>query len=291
MAKYLNPHVLEARSGPVSRCAAPPRFRARRRQPRRRGAAGRPARARALPRRDRRDRRADDGEGRPEAAAARADLGRRPTGAADATGTRPLRPPPLRLTAAAGRRQGLGRGRAPVQARVARLSFRGLRRRFRAADEARAAPVPALGRASRRRRRGTRHVRRARGTDRLSAAGAVLAVANACARRPLRPSRRAVPRRHRSPPTGTPVYAARAGRVVYSGWASGGYGFLVVVSHGKGVRTWYAHLSSIDVRRGVWVDGGVRVGLVGATGQATGPHLHFEVRVSGAAIDPLRALR
>jgi len=92
-------------------------------------------------------------------------------------------------------------------------------------------------------------------------------------------------------PTGTPVYAARAGRVVYSGWASGGYGFLVVVSHGKGVRTWYAHLSSIDVRRGVWVDGGVRVGLVGATGQATGPHLHFEVRVSGAAIDPLRALR
>ena len=78
---------------------------------------------------------------------------------------------------------------------------------------------------------------------------------------------------------------------MYSGWASGGYGFLGVVSHGKGVRTWYAHLSSIDVRRGVWVDGGVRVGLVGATGQATGPHLHFEVRVSGAAIDPLRALR
>jgi hypothetical protein len=90
-------------------------------------------------------------------------------------------------------------------------------------------------------------------------------------------------------PKGTPVYAARAGKVVFSGW-SAGYGFLVVVSHGRGERTWYGHLSRIDVRRGVWIDGGVRIGLVGATGDATGPHLHFEVRVRGAAIDPLRAL-
>jgi murein DD-endopeptidase MepM/ murein hydrolase activator NlpD len=90
-------------------------------------------------------------------------------------------------------------------------------------------------------------------------------------------------------PKGTPVYAARAGKVVFSGW-SDGYGFVVVVSHGKGERTWYGHLSRIDVRKGVWVDGGVRIGLVGATGDATGPHLHFEVRVRGAAIDPLRAL-
>jgi murein DD-endopeptidase MepM/ murein hydrolase activator NlpD len=91
-------------------------------------------------------------------------------------------------------------------------------------------------------------------------------------------------------PSGTPVYAARAGKVVYAGWADGGYGFLVVVGHAKGERTWYAHLSRIDVRRGVWVGAGVRVGLVGATGDATGPHLHFEVRVRGAAIDPLLAL-
>jgi peptidoglycan hydrolase-like protein with peptidoglycan-binding domain len=91
-------------------------------------------------------------------------------------------------------------------------------------------------------------------------------------------------------PSGTPVYAARAGKVVFSGWANGGYGFLVVVSHGNGERTWYGHLSRIDVRKGVWVEGGVRIGLVGATGDATGPHLHFEVRVRGAAIDPLRAL-
>jgi murein DD-endopeptidase MepM/ murein hydrolase activator NlpD len=91
-------------------------------------------------------------------------------------------------------------------------------------------------------------------------------------------------------PSATPVYAARAGKVVFAGWADGGYGFLVVVSHGKGERTWYAHLSRIDVRRGVLVDKGVRIGLVGATGDATGPHLHFEVRIRGAAIDPLRAL-
>ena len=90
-------------------------------------------------------------------------------------------------------------------------------------------------------------------------------------------------------PKGTPVYAARAGKVAFSGWAMG-YGFLVVISHGKGERTWYGHLSRMDVRKGVWVDGGVRIGLVGATGDATGPHLHFEVRIRGAAIDPLRAL-
>ena len=90
-------------------------------------------------------------------------------------------------------------------------------------------------------------------------------------------------------PKGTPVYAARAGIVAFSGWAAG-YGFLVVISHGRGERTWYGHLSRIDVRKGVLVDGGVRIGLVGTTGDATGPHLHFEVRVRGAAIDPLLAL-
>ena len=56
------------------------------------------------------------------------------------------------------------------------------------------------------------------------------------------------------------------------------------------VRSMYAHLSRIDVRVGVWIGEGVRVGLVGATGDATGPHLHFEVRIRGASVDPLRAL-
>jgi murein DD-endopeptidase MepM/ murein hydrolase activator NlpD len=90
-------------------------------------------------------------------------------------------------------------------------------------------------------------------------------------------------------PLGTAVYSARAGEVVWAGWRDG-YGFLVTVAHGHGERSMYAHLSRLDVRVGVWIGQGVRVGLVGATGDATGPHLHFEVRVRGAAVDPLRAL-
>jgi murein DD-endopeptidase MepM/ murein hydrolase activator NlpD len=91
-------------------------------------------------------------------------------------------------------------------------------------------------------------------------------------------------------PLGTPVYAARGGQVVWAGWRDNWYGLLVSVAHGGGERTMYAHLSRIDVRVGVWVGQGVRVGLVGASGQATGPHLHFEVRVRGAAVNPLPAL-
>ncbi|HVD42099.1 MAG TPA: peptidoglycan-binding protein [Gaiellaceae bacterium] len=91
-------------------------------------------------------------------------------------------------------------------------------------------------------------------------------------------------------PMGTPVYAARSGQVVWAGWRDGGWGFLVVVAHGHGERSMYAHLSRIDVRLGVWVGQGVRVGLIGASGDATGPHLHFEVRIRGASVDPLRAL-
>lgn len=91
-------------------------------------------------------------------------------------------------------------------------------------------------------------------------------------------------------PSGEPVYAARGGKVVWADWADGGWGFLVVVDHGHGERSWYAHLSRIDVTNGVWVDAGVRLGLVGSTGDARGPHLHFEVRVRGASVDPMRAL-
>jgi hypothetical protein len=91
-------------------------------------------------------------------------------------------------------------------------------------------------------------------------------------------------------PMSTPVYSARSGEVVWAGWRDGGWGFLVTVAHGHGLRTMYAHLSRIDVRVGVWIGQGVRVGLVGASGHATGPHLHFEVRVKGAAVDPLQAL-
>jgi murein DD-endopeptidase MepM/ murein hydrolase activator NlpD len=88
---------------------------------------------------------------------------------------------------------------------------------------------------------------------------------------------------------GTPVYSARSGQVVWAGWRDG-WGLLVTVAHGRGERSMYAHLSRIDVRVGVWVAQGVRLGLVGATGHATGPHLHFELRIRNASVDPLRAL-
>lgn len=88
---------------------------------------------------------------------------------------------------------------------------------------------------------------------------------------------------------GTAVGASRAGTVTWAGPADG-YGNLVVLAHGSGVRTFYAHLARLDVRVGQRVAAGGEVGLVGATGEATGPHLHFEVRVRGAAIDPLAAL-
>ena len=91
-------------------------------------------------------------------------------------------------------------------------------------------------------------------------------------------------------PPGTEVMAAAPGLVTWAGGRAGGWGKLVTVAHGRGVRTMYAHLATIDVKVGDWISGGTVLGRVGATGDATGPHLHFEVRVKGAAIDPLRAL-
>ena len=90
---------------------------------------------------------------------------------------------------------------------------------------------------------------------------------------------------------GTPIRAAGAGTVTLAGWDSGGYGNLVVIDHANGVSSWYAHLSRIDVTSGAAVTTTTQVGLVGATGNATGPHLHFEVRLRGAVTDPLAALR
>jgi hypothetical protein len=92
-------------------------------------------------------------------------------------------------------------------------------------------------------------------------------------------------------PMGTPVVAAAAGHVTYAGWLPGGWGNIVTLAHGSGVRTTYAHLSRVDVRLGAGVAQGARVGLVGSTGYSTGPHLHFEVRLRGAYVDPLSALR
>jgi peptidoglycan hydrolase-like protein with peptidoglycan-binding domain len=92
-------------------------------------------------------------------------------------------------------------------------------------------------------------------------------------------------------PRGTPVAAAAAGIVTYAAPLPGGWGKVVTVAHGADVRTMYAHLFAVRVEVGDRVEAGETVGLVGATGNATGPHLHFEVRIRGAAVDPLPALR
>jgi hypothetical protein len=91
--------------------------------------------------------------------------------------------------------------------------------------------------------------------------------------------------------TGTPVGAAAAGRVIFAGYDRSGYGNLVEIAHGSGLVSMYAHLSAFSVGVGQSVATGTRVGRVGSTGEATGPHLHFEVRLRGAAVDPLLALR
>jgi murein DD-endopeptidase MepM/ murein hydrolase activator NlpD len=87
-------------------------------------------------------------------------------------------------------------------------------------------------------------------------------------------------------PTGTPIWSAAAGVVVYAGWL-GGYGNLVVVDHGGGLSTAYAHQSRMAVSAGQHVGQGQVLGYIGCTGHCFGPHLHFEVRMNGAAVDPL----
>lgn len=87
---------------------------------------------------------------------------------------------------------------------------------------------------------------------------------------------------------GTPVRAAADGRVVSAGWR-GGYGRQVQLDHANGLATSYSHLSAIAARPGGWVRRGQIVGHVGASGLATGPHLHFEILRSGRPIDPLSA--
>lgn len=87
-------------------------------------------------------------------------------------------------------------------------------------------------------------------------------------------------------PTGAPIVAAGPGTVIFSGWM-GGYGNLVVVDHGGGLATAYAHMSQIGAGVGQQVGQGQVIGYVGCTGHCYGSHLHFEVRVNGAARDPL----
>lgn len=91
-------------------------------------------------------------------------------------------------------------------------------------------------------------------------------------------------------PTGTPVRSVGDGSVSFAGWQNG-YGNVVQVQHSGNRMTVYAHLSRIDVRRGQKIDQGTRIGAVGATGWATGPHLHFEFKVAGKHVDPMKMAR
>jgi murein DD-endopeptidase MepM/ murein hydrolase activator NlpD len=81
------------------------------------------------------------------------------------------------------------------------------------------------------------------------------------------------------------IYASRGGRVIFAGW-QGGYGQLTMIDHGGGVVTAYAHQSRIGVSEGQSVSQGQRIGTIGNTGNSTGPHLHFEIRVNGTAQNP-----
>lgn len=93
-----------------------------------------------------------------------------------------------------------------------------------------------------------------------------------------------------STPEGTPVYAADTGLIIFAGWSGVGYGNTVMIDHGNGYRTLYAHLSQVSTYCGAKVQKGKIIGLSGNTGNSTGPHLHFEVRVPGGYIDPIMVL-
>jgi len=91
-------------------------------------------------------------------------------------------------------------------------------------------------------------------------------------------------------PVGTPVYATGDGTVIFAGWQRG-YGNVIKIQHELGTETRYGHLSKLHVRAGQQVSRGARIGDMGNTGRSTGPHLHYEVRVNGRAVDPLSFIK
>ena len=89
---------------------------------------------------------------------------------------------------------------------------------------------------------------------------------------------------------GAPIRATAAGKVVSAG-RSGGYGNMVEIDHGNGLSTRYGHLSAISVDEDQWINAGAVVGKLGSTGRSTGPHLHYETRIDGEAVNPTRFLK
>lgn len=92
-------------------------------------------------------------------------------------------------------------------------------------------------------------------------------------------------------PKGNPIYASNDGVVEKSGWNSGGYGYMMLINHGNGVKTRYGHASKLFVSAGEEVTKGDVIALVGSTGRSTGAHLHFEVIVNGARVNPFLYVR
>lgn len=87
-------------------------------------------------------------------------------------------------------------------------------------------------------------------------------------------------------PTGTPIYATADGTISRADWYSG-YGLYIAIEHGGDIQTRYGHMSRLNVAAGQEVRKGDIIGYVGSTGRSTGPHLHYEVRISGAAVNPV----
>ena len=86
---------------------------------------------------------------------------------------------------------------------------------------------------------------------------------------------------------GNAIYATDNGVVVYAGWSDYGYGYLIVIDHGNGWQSAYAHLSAVGVSCGQSVFQGTQIGGLGSTGNSSGPHLHFELVYNGTKVNPL----
>jgi murein DD-endopeptidase MepM/ murein hydrolase activator NlpD len=90
--------------------------------------------------------------------------------------------------------------------------------------------------------------------------------------------------------TGTPIYSSDAGTIEFAGWSTG-YGNNIIVDHGGGKKTRYAHLSKFYVEKGDSAEKGEAIGEMGSTGWSTGPHLHFEVIINGRKYNPLNYIK